>query len=83
MNLPTNFLLSTTYFITGYEITETLGVCRGSTVRARNVGRDIMAGLKNMVGGEIEEYTVCCPTAASRHCNAWWRMRNLSVPMPL
>lgn len=57
MNLPTNFLLSTTYFITGYEITETLGVCRGSTVRARNVGRDIMAGLKNMVGGEIEEYT--------------------------
>lgn len=49
--------LSTTHFITGYEITETLGVCRGSTVRARNVGRDILAGLKNIVGGEIEEYT--------------------------
>ena len=40
-----------------YEIMEVLGVARGSTVRARNVGRDIMAGLKNIVGGEIEEYT--------------------------
>lgn len=49
--------LSTTHFITGYEITDVLGICRGSTVRARNLGRDILAGLKNMVGGEIEEYT--------------------------
>lgn len=50
-------ILSTTHFITGYEITAMLGICRGSTVRARNVGRDFMAGLKNLVGGEIEEYT--------------------------
>jgi len=49
--------LSTTHFITGYEITEVLGICRGSTVRARNIGRDILASLKNIVGGEIEEYT--------------------------
>jgi len=34
-----------------------LGLVRGSTVRARNIGRDIFAGLKNIVGGEIEEYT--------------------------
>jgi len=34
-----------------------LGIARGSTVRARNIGRDIFAGLKNIVGGEIEEYT--------------------------
>ncbi len=49
--------LSTTFSITGYEITETIGICRGSTVRARNVGRDILAGFKNIIGGEIEEYT--------------------------
>jgi len=35
------------------EIIEVLGIARGSTVRARNVGRDIFAGLKNLVGGEI------------------------------
>ena len=38
-------------------ITETFGIARGSTVRARNVGQDIFAGLKNIVGGEISEYT--------------------------
>jgi uncharacterized protein YbjQ (UPF0145 family) len=38
-------------------ITETLGIARGSTVRARNVGQDIFAGLKNIIGGEISEYT--------------------------
>lgn len=43
--------------ITGREISESLGLVRGSTVRARNIGRDIFAGLKNIVGGEIEEYT--------------------------
>ena len=41
----------------GREITETLGIARGSTVRARNIGRDIFAGLKTIVGGEIKEYT--------------------------
>ncbi len=39
------------------QIVEILGVARGSTVRARNVGRDIFAGLKNLVGGEIVGYT--------------------------
>lgn len=50
-------IASTTDFIPGKEISEVLGVARGSTVRARNVGRDLMAGLKNIVGGEIDEYT--------------------------
>lgn len=50
-------LLSTTNEIAGREIAENLGVARGSTVRARNIGRDIFAGIKNIVGGEIEEYT--------------------------
>ena len=43
--------------IPGKEISSSLGVVRGSTVRARNIGRDIFAGLKNLVGGEISEYT--------------------------
>ena len=38
-------------------IIEVLGIARGSTVRARNVGQDIFAGLKNIIGGEISEYT--------------------------
>ncbi len=50
-------LLSTTDTISGREITEVLDIARGSTVRARNIGRDIFAGLKNIVGGEISEYT--------------------------
>jgi uncharacterized protein YbjQ (UPF0145 family) len=50
-------ILSTTDKIPGREITEILGVARGSTVRARNIGRDILAGFKNIVGGEIDEYT--------------------------
>lgn len=43
--------------ITGKEIIECLGMARGSTVRSRNIGRDIFASIKNIVGGEIEEYT--------------------------
>ena len=50
-------LITTTDFVPGKEIVEILGIARGSTVRARNVGRDIFASLKNIVGGEIEEYT--------------------------
>ncbi len=50
-------IVSTTENIPGREIAEILGISRGSTVRARNVGRDIFAGFKNLVGGEIDEYT--------------------------
>lgn len=50
-------ILSTTETIAGSEIEAVLGVARGSTVRARNIGRDFFAGLKNIVGGEITEYT--------------------------
>ncbi len=50
-------LFVTTESISGKEIIENLGTVRGSTVRARNIGRDIFAGLKNLVGGEISEYT--------------------------
>ena len=50
-------IITTTDFIPGREIVEIIDVARGSTVRARNIGRDIFAGLKNIVGGEIDEYT--------------------------
>jgi len=40
-----------------YAIVETLGLVKGNTIRARHVGKDIMAGLRNLVGGEIIEYT--------------------------
>jgi uncharacterized protein YbjQ (UPF0145 family) len=50
-------IITTTETIPNKEITEVLGIARGSTVRARNIGRDIFAGLKNIVGGEIDEYT--------------------------
>jgi uncharacterized protein YbjQ (UPF0145 family) len=49
-------ITTTTSSVPGKEISEILGIARGSTVRARNIGRDIFAGLKNIVGGEIEEY---------------------------
>ncbi len=50
-------IITTTDFIPGKEVTQILGVARGSTVRARNFGSDFMAGLKNLVGGEVSEYT--------------------------
>jgi uncharacterized protein YbjQ (UPF0145 family) len=50
-------IITSTETIPGREITEVIDIARGSTVRARNIGRDIFAGLKNIVGGEIEEYT--------------------------
>lgn len=50
-------MITTTDFIPGKRITEVLGVCRGNTIRARHVGKDILAGLKTLVGGEIQEYT--------------------------
>ncbi len=47
----------TTPDIAGKHIVETLGIVRGSTVRAAHVGRDILAVFRNLVGGEVNEYT--------------------------
>ena len=49
-------LLVNTDFVTGKKI-ETLGIVKGSTIRAKNVGRDILSGFKNLVGGELTSYT--------------------------
>ena len=50
-------LLSTTPWIEGKKIVKHLGLVRGNTIRARHLGRDIMAGFRNIVGGEISDYT--------------------------
>jgi uncharacterized protein YbjQ (UPF0145 family) len=43
--------------VAGHRVVRTLGLVYGNTIRARHVGKDILAGLKNIVGGEIQEYT--------------------------
>ena len=50
-------ILATTETIPYREINEIIGIARGSTVRARNIGRDIVAVFKAIVGGEVSEYT--------------------------
>jgi uncharacterized protein YbjQ (UPF0145 family) len=50
-------IISTQDHLADYKITSTLGLVRGNTIRARHLGKDILAGLRNLVGGEIGEYT--------------------------
>jgi len=50
-------LVVTTHDIPGQRIVKVVGLVKGNTIRARHLGRDIIAGLKNMVGGEISDYT--------------------------
>jgi len=64
--------------IPGKNIAEILGIVRGSTVRARNIGRDIGAGLKSMIGGEVKTYTEM--TKAARD-EAYNRMVNEAIEM--
>lgn len=46
-----------TEYVPGYEVSEMLGLVQGNTIRAKHVGRDIAAGFKNLVGGELKGYT--------------------------
>lgn len=50
-------LVVTSESIANHRVVKTLGLVRGNTIRARHVGKDILAGLRNIVGGEIHEYT--------------------------
>ena len=50
-------LITTQDDFADYETVETLGLVKGNTIRARHVGKDILAGLRTLVGGEITEYT--------------------------
>jgi len=50
-------LVVNTDFVPGKEITEVLGLVKGSTIHAKHLGKDILAGFRHLVGGEIKEYT--------------------------
>ncbi len=50
-------ILVNTEFIPGYRVIETKGLVQGNTIRAKHLGRDIAAGFKNLVGGELKGYT--------------------------
>ncbi len=62
-------LLSNTEFIPGKNIVKSLGIVNGSTVRAKNVFKDIGAGLKNLVGGELKAYTELLQEARTEATN--------------
>lgn len=71
-------IITTGNEVPGKKIVKVLGVVKGNTVRARNIGRDIGAGFKNIVGGEIKTYTEM--TTHSRD-EAFNRMVNQAVDM--
>ena len=50
-------IISTSENIPNKKITQVLGVVQGSTVRAKHIGKDIIAGFRNLVGGEVKQYT--------------------------
>jgi len=50
-------IITTSETIPGHKVKEILGIAKGSTIRAKHIGRDIMAGFKHIVGGEIKGYT--------------------------
>ncbi len=50
-------IVTTSNSVAGHRVVKTLGLVRGNTIRVRHLGKDILAALKNLFGGEIEEYT--------------------------
>jgi uncharacterized protein YbjQ (UPF0145 family) len=54
----TNILIATTENIAGHEVAEVLGLVKGSTIRTRHVGSDIMAAFRSLVGGEVKGYVI-------------------------
>ena len=61
--------VTTSASIAGQRVVTTLGLVRGNTVRSRHVGRDIMAGFKTIVGGEIASYTTMMDDARAEALN--------------
>ena len=73
-----NIIVTTAFEVPNKKIVNVLGIARGNTVRARNIGRDIGAGFKNLIGGEVKTYTEM--TAQSRD-EAFNRMINDAIKM--
>ena len=59
----------TSEHVPGHRVTEALGIVRGSTIRAKHVGKDIMAAMRNLVGGEVKEYTEMLVEARTESMN--------------
>ena len=74
----TDIIVTTGNDIPGKEVTKIFGVVKGSTVRARNIGRDIGAGLKGIVGGEVKTYTDMTMNARDEAYN---RMINQAIDL--
>jgi uncharacterized protein YbjQ (UPF0145 family) len=74
----TEIFVTTGELIPGAKSMQVLGVVKGSTVRARNIGRDIGAGFKNLVGGEIKTYT---DMASNARDEAFNRMVNEAIEL--
>jgi uncharacterized protein YbjQ (UPF0145 family) len=62
-------IVVTTESIPGYRVTESIGVVRGSTIRTKHIGKDFIAGLRTLVGGEIKEYTEMLVEARNESTN--------------
>lgn len=71
-------IIATTNEVPGAKVVQILGVVKGNTVRARNIGRDIGAGFKNIVGGEIKTYTDMTTNARDEAFN---RMINQAIDL--
>lgn len=55
--------------VPGHRVTEAIGVVRGSTIRTKHIGKDLMAGLRALVGGEVKEYTEMLVEARNESMN--------------
>ena len=74
----TNVIITTASNVAGREAVEVLGIVKGNTVRARNIGRDIGAGLRGIVGGEVKTYTDMTTNARDEAYN---RMINEAIDL--
>lgn len=74
----TKIICTTGYDIPSKKVAEILGIVKGNTVRARNIGRDIGAGFKNIIGGEVKTYTDMTTSARDEAFN---RMVNQAIEM--
>ncbi len=73
-------IIVTTDSIPGYRITDTMGIARGNTIRAKHIGKDILAGLRMLVGGEIKEYTAMLTEARNAALQRMeWDAQNLGA----
>ena len=75
-------ILTSVETVPGKTIVEHYGLVQGSTIRAKHIGRDIMAGLKNIVGGELKGTRSSSWRRGTRRPNEWWRRRRSWAPMP-